>query len=320
VSVTAANAALLAAAKAQVFGATSTARGAIVATPTAAGAGIYALRIPYLFYPRGTSNITAGAKSAYDSSARASVPLSNTGVHRGDADVYMWGIHDDNDVTGAEGSMDVRDVGLQVLPKSALCGTDTSGTCGTVNDRSLVFAINTYGQASNPGVNEFDILIDTHGNGHIDYFVVGVDFGAVSAGDFSGQYASFIFDGNGNIIDVWVAGAPMNGSVIELPALASTIGLLPGVNSTKFRYAVNAFSIVPGGLTDTTGFASMRVDQPPMSSGDFISLNPGASATLTVQVDKAKFQQAPQLGWLVVALDNANGASQAREIPVGTLP
>jgi minor extracellular serine protease Vpr len=304
----------------QIFGTINTARGAVVATPTTSGTGIYPLRVPYLFVPRGLSNVTAGARSAYTRTAgtsTATVPLTNSGIHRSTADVYAWGIHDANDVTGGEDSMDVRDVGVQVQPKEFLCGTDTTGTCAATNDRSLVFAINTYGRASNPSINEFDIAIDLQGNGKPDFFVVGVDFGAVIAGAFSGQFASFIFDKNGALIDIWVASAPMNGSTILLPALASEIGLNPA-GSTRFRYAVNAFSIVPGVLVDTTPFASFRSHEPPVSTGQQIPLAPSASATLNISVDLGKFAGTPQLGWLVIGLDDANGGAQADEVPVGS--
>ena len=40
-------------------------RGAVVATPTTAGTGVYSLRIPFLGVPRGLSNISAGPRSAY---------------------------------------------------------------------------------------------------------------------------------------------------------------------------------------------------------------------------------------------------------------
>ena len=305
----------------QIFGTLSTARGAVVATPTTSATGIYSLRVPYIFVPRGLSNITAGARSAYtktDTGSTATVPLSNSGIHKGTADVYAWGIHDANDVTGGEDSMDVRDVGVQVQSKDFLCGGDTTGVCGATDDRSLIFAINTYGQASNPSINEFDIAIDLQNNGKPDFFVVGADFGAVTTGSSDGRFASFIFDAKGNLIDLWVAVAPMNGSTLLLPALASEIGLDPAVNSTKFRYSVNAFSNVPGALVDTTAQASFRSHQPPVSTGDQVLLTPGANATLTVSVDKGKFSGTPQLGWLVIGLDNANGAAQANEIPVGT--
>jgi hypothetical protein len=247
----------------------------------------------------------------------ATVPLSNSGIRSTTADVYAWGIHDANDVSGGEDGMDVRDVGVQVQPKSFLCGSDTSGVCSAPDDRSLIFVINNYGISSNQSVNEFDILIDLQNDGRPDFFVVGVDFGAVTAGDDDGRFTSFIFDKDGNLVDLWVARAPMNGSTVELPTLASEIGLDPAVNSTRFNYAVNAFSRVPGNIVDTTAASSFRSHQPPVSTGDRIPLGPGASATLNVSVDRGKFAGTPQLGWLVVALDDANGDTQANEVPAG---
>jgi subtilisin family serine protease len=320
VSVSAAAVAALPPAIASNFGAIQTARGAIVATPNSSGAGIYSLRIPYIFVPRGLSDVDAGAKSPYTrdgGTLTATVPLSNNGIHAALADVYAWGIHDENDVTGGEDGMDVRDVGVQVQPKSFLCGDDNTGVCSKPDDRSLVFLINTYGRASNPSVNEFDILIDVRGDSRPEFFVVGVDFGAVLAGEFDGRFTSFIFDSAGNLVDLWVAAAPMNGSTLELPTLASEIGLDPAANSTKFVYRVNAFSIVPENLVDTTSAASFRSHEPPVSSGQHVPLGPGQSGSVTVTVDRGKFSANPQLGWLVAALDDANGAAQANHVPVG---
>jgi minor extracellular serine protease Vpr len=319
-SLTAAAVANLASAISSNFGGVVSARGAAVATPTSGGAGIYPLRVPYILIPRGLSNVAAGTKSAYTRAGdmrNATVPLSNTGIHGSTADVYAWGIHDDNDVSGGEDAMDVRDVGVQVQPKSFLCQTSTSGVCSAPDDRSLIFAINNYGKASNPAISEFDILIDLQNDGRPDFFVVGVDLGAVLAGDFDGRFASFIFDKDGNLVDFWIPAAPMNGSTVELSTLASEIGLDPAVNSTRFNYAVNAFSIVPGNIVDTTAAGSFRSHQPPVSSGDQIPLAPGANTTLNVSVDRGKFAGTPVLGWLVVALDDANGGAQADEVPVG---
>jgi hypothetical protein len=66
-------------------------------------------------------------------------------------------------------------------------------------------------------VTEFDIAIDT-GNSDPEFFVVGVDFGALTTGDFDGRIASFILDAAGNLVDVWVPDAPMNGSTSSADA------------------------------------------------------------------------------------------------------
>jgi minor extracellular serine protease Vpr len=301
------------------WGAVLTMRGLVLAAPTTSGAGIYQLRVPWLLAPRGLSNVTAGARSAYtkvsgsENLYNSSVQLTNNGVHSGTVDLYSWGITDPNDTSGGEDNYDVRDVGVQELPTEALTGAPDA------SDRALIFAINTYGRWSNGAVTEFDIAVDTKGNNAPEFFVVGVDFGAVTTGTFDGRVASFIIDAAGNLVDVWVADTPMNGSTILLPALASELGLTTGSN--KLNYQVATFPIVPEHMTgDITSVGSYRVGQPPVSTGDFFSLAPGASQTLNLQLDRGKFAGTSVLGWLAVTLDDANGAAQAEEISALPLP
>jgi minor extracellular serine protease Vpr len=312
-SLTAAQVAALPGASVSNFGALATFRGAVVATPTSSGAGIYELRIPLLLAPRGLSGVTAGVKGPYQQNGSmftTTVPLTNSGIHSGIADVYSWGFSDPNDVTGAEDGMDVRAAGVQVLPGEEL-GGDPS-------DRALVFAVNVYGKYSNPAVNEIDIALDTEGNSNPEFFVVGVDFGAITTGTFDGRFASVILDPEGNLVNAWVAGAPMNGSTMLLPTLASDVGLSTG--SDKVRYTVTAFSLIPDGLVDSTATGQFRVYHPPVSTGDFIALAPGGSATLSLTLDKGNFAGTPVLGWIVQTQDDANGAAQADLIPAAPLP
>jgi minor extracellular serine protease Vpr len=302
----------------QGWGGVYTMRGLVTATPTSSGAGIYPLRVPWLAAPRGLSNVTAGARSAYTPAAtggvyNSSVQLTNNGVHSGAVDLYSWGIHDANDTSGGEDNYDVRDVGVQEQPTEFLTGSPDA------SDKALIFSINNYGRWSNASVTEFDIAVDTKGNNAPEFFVVGVDFGAVTTGDFDGRIASFIFDAAGNIVDIWVPEGPMNGSTIELPALASELGLTTGSN--KLNYQVATFPIVPEGQAgDVTSVGSYRVGQPPVSTGDFFTLAPGASQTLNLQLDRGKFAGTTVLGWLAITLDDANGAAQAEEISALPLP
>jgi minor extracellular serine protease Vpr len=298
----------------QGWGGLDTVRGNVTATPTAGGTGLYELKVPFLVAPRGLSSITASEKAPYAKQGgfrTSSTTLTNAGIHAGTADVFAWGISDPDDVGPAGDGVDVRSVGVQVLPGEFLGGAET--------DRSLQFVINLHQRWSNAAVTEFDIPIDLQNDGRPDYFVIGVDFGAVTAGSFDGRVAAFIFDAAFNLVNAWVAENPMNGSTIILPTLASDIGLVPGENSTKFNYAAAAFGIVPEGPVDVTASASFRVDQPPVSSGDFFELDPGESATLDLAVDKGKNAGTPQLGWLVASIDDGNGAAQADEIPIGQL-
>jgi len=301
------------------WGGVLTTRGLVLATPTTSDAGIYPLRVPWLLAPRGLSNVTAGARSAYtpvagtDGLYNSSVQLTNNGVHSGTVDLYSWGIHDANDTSGGEDNYDVRDVGVQEQPTEFLTGSPDA------SDKALIFSINSYGRWSNASVTEFDIAVDTKGNNAPEFFVVGVDFGALTTGSFDGRIASFIIDAAGNLVDVWVPDAPMNGSTIELPALASQLGLTTGSN--KLNYQVATFPIVPEGqVGDVTSVGSYRVGQPPVSTGDFFTLAPGASRTLNLQLDRGKFAGTSVLGWLAVTLDDANGAAQAEEISALPLP
>ena len=301
-------------------GAVLTVRGDIVATPAAGSASDnQTLRVPYIFVPRGLSNVTAGAASEFrgvrGTTFSASLPLSNSGIHSGTADLYAWGIQDPNE---SGQTMDVRAVGVQVLPGDALGGAAT--------DTGLVFVVNTWAPSTNQSVNEFDILIDNNGDGVADFIVVGFDLGAVLTGSFNGQFGSFTIEAStGNIIDAFLADAPMNGSIIELPALASELGLSPNTTPAKppaipatparptFSYRVNAFSLITGAV-DTTGSATFTPFNPAVSSGDFASLAAGTSTTMSLTVDDVQQSKTPALGWLVVSVDDASGVPQAAEV------
>jgi minor extracellular serine protease Vpr len=302
-------------------GAVISVRGVITATPTSGGSDDQTLRVPYMIVPRGLSNVVAGTPTTFTKSNPggsvppgrtfgSTLPLTNNGIHTGTADLYAWGITDSKE---SGQPMDVRDVGVQVQPGSAF---------GVSNDdRGLVFLINTWGTASNQSVNEFDIPIDTNGDGQPDFVVVGVDSGLALTGTFNGQFASITFNAHtGALVDAFFADAPMNGSTVELPALASDLGLsqAPGSGNPKtaFSYSVNAFSIVPGAFVDTTSTATFDPFNPPVSSGDFATLSPGASASLPLRVNAEILKKTPALGWLVASVDDANGAPQADEVQV----
>jgi subtilisin family serine protease len=289
-----------------------TVRGAVVATPSTTGAGIFPLRVPFLAVPRGLSSVAAGPRSAYVNHGdilTATSQITNAGIHAGDADVYAWGLSSGR---AGSGTNDVRAIGVQSLPGAVLGAANT--------DRSLIFAVNTWNQWSTPSSNEFDIGIDNNGDGNLDFFVVGVDLGAVLAGAFNGQVASFTFDAAGNLIDAFLADAPVNSSVSELPVIASEIGVTAAHPS--FRYIAAGFSVENGSADFVPGVASYDAFRSAASNGDFISLAPGASSTLTLNVDRQQLG-APSphvvspLGWMVVTLDDGAGAAQADLIDIG---
>ncbi len=290
-----------------------TVRGDIVGKPIAGSpADQRPISLPYMLVPRGLSNVTAGTPSTWTHTTGAtftsSLPISNGGIHAGTADLYTWGI---TDARESGQPMDVRDVGVQDLPGSALGGSD--------KDRGLIFLINTWGQSTNQSVNEYDVNVDVNGDGKADFIVVGIDLGFVETGVYDGIPASFTVDAKtGAIVDAFFADAPMNGSTIELATMASDLGRFKKGSAQRFAYSVNAFSVVPGALVDTTGSALFNPFSPAVSSGDFATLPPGSSTSFALTFNKSQQVRTPTLGWLIASVDDANGAPQAAEVAAPT--
>ncbi|MEO5965156.1 MAG: hypothetical protein ABIR11_06800, partial [Candidatus Limnocylindrales bacterium] len=183
------------------------------------------------------------------------------------------------------------------------------------SDRALIFAINTWGNWSTGSSNEFDIAIYGANKHKPDFIVVGVDYGAVTTGDFNGQMASFVFTAAGDLVDGWVADAPANGSTVLLPLLASEIGQTS--DNARFTFDVTGFSVEDSSLVDQTATGAYSAKKPALSTGNFITIPAGGSDTLTVAVDKGKLSASPAKGWMIVTMDDANGAPQADLVPLG---
>jgi minor extracellular serine protease Vpr len=285
----------------------NTIRGAVVATPTVGGAGRYPLRIPFLVAPRGLSNVQAGSHTAYSLSgdvASASIPLTNPALtaHAGIADVYAWGISDANNGFARS---DIRAAGVQTFPGGG--------------DALLVFAMNTWGRWGSPSQIEFDVAIDTDRNDTADFYVIGYDFGLLTTGLFDGELASFVFDADFNLITAYSTAAPMNGSTVELPVFASDLGLSSG--NSSFDYVVDTFNLFSGEFDAPTGVGHFDALAPAISQGNYLSVNRNATVALPVSVNETSFNGGNDaLGWMIVTLDDANGAAQADLVPVGSLP
>ncbi|MBB4940932.1 subtilisin family serine protease [Streptosporangium album] len=305
--------AALPAAEASNFGTVVHIQGAVTATPRKAAEGVYPLRSAFLLVPDAQSQVRSSQPGKYtpgDGGLATSIKVRNEGKHSGAADVYAWGITDADDVNGAEDSMDIRAVGVQSLPGSVLGGADT--------DRALVFAVNTSGRWSNAAANEFDIPIDSTGDGAPDYVLVGADYGLVTTGDLDGRFGTFVFKTDGSLVDAWVATAPMNGGTLLMPVLASEVGLTEG--ASRFTYTAAGFSQVPEGFVDETETAAFDAFAPAISTGAYVPLDPGASSTIQLTVDQAKLATTPAKGWLVVTLDNRSGDAEAGQVSFGKLP
>jgi minor extracellular serine protease Vpr len=137
----------------------------------------------------------------------------------------------------------------------------------------------------------------------------------VLAGDDDGRLASFVVDAKtGDLIDVFFAQAPMDGSTLLLPAAASSLGL--GAGHGAFSYSAAFFSREDGSADLFDGTAGFDAFDPPISTGDFAELAPGVSATFPVSANRQALAALPSLGWLVVSHDDADGAPQADRVGI----
>ena len=291
--------------------------GVILASPSGGGTGVFPLRIPFLLVPRGTSDLTAQPHTPFqndDGFSTAASLLANSGIHDGVVDVYSWGLSDPNDTAAT--TNDIRAVGAEAY--------DAGG-----GETQIVFAVNTWNTWSNASVNEFDIGIDTNRDGDPDFWVIGFDLGYILTGDYTGQFAAFTTDADFNILDIWYADAPMNGSTVLLPTLASDLGLTS--TSGPFDYIADGLSIEGAApdFVDGTGTFDPVLTDPAVSNGDFFSM-PGSGSIVTpkvatdttslqLRINQDRFANAPALGWMVVTLDDPNGSQQADLIPVGKI-
>jgi minor extracellular serine protease Vpr len=286
------------------FGVLSSLSGAVTATPTTSRAGLYALRVPYLLVPRGLSDVQASMDHKLQSaggSLTGTLDLENDGVHSGWADVYALGVTDARG-DGANGT-DIRATGVQTYPSSY------------AGDPIIQFAVNSWDRFTTPSTNEVDVAVDTNGDGAADYYVTGIDQGLLSTGTPNGMYLSVVFDADWNALWAYAADAPLNGSTVILMAYASDLGLAGP--SGSFTYWVAAGDLWRGAYDETAVSAPFDVFAAAQSTGDFLPIAPRGHASVPVWADAAAAEAGTVSGWMVVTLDDRNGASQADIVRLG---
>ena len=257
-----------------------------------------ALRVPYLLVPRALSTIETEVNGNLTPAGRTATVTNPNGAIAGTADFFQLGLEDGNDVNedalGGSG-YDMQAVGVQTFP-------DEGG------DSLLAFAVSTHDRWSNAAVNEFDIIIDTTGDGAPDYVLIGFDLGALTTGSFNGQYASFLQDlSNPSVLaPLFFAQAPHDSSSVVLFALASDFGLTPG--DGEFSYAVQSFSLEGNGQDAMSGVATFDAFAPALADFPFVSVAPGGSTTVDLVFNGSSFAKQKPLGVMVVSQDDAAGA------------
>jgi hypothetical protein len=274
------------------------ASGVISLKPEAGANSGVALSLPYYLVTHARSTVDATLRDGKNPSVRLT---NKQGVIAGNGDFYAWGLSN-KETKAISPGFDPRAVGVQSNLISA-------------TDSILVFAINTYGRFSNAAQGEFDIYIDVDGDGVYDYVLFSGDTGVVEGlGEATGQLATFLFNlKTGAEIVEFLGDAPFDGSTIEMPVLASDLGISP--TNPRFTYTMNAFDNI-GGEVDLTTSASFNAFTPALSNALFVPVGPNLTVDVPVSVDKVEFKKTPALGFMVVTEDNLSGESQANLLKV----
>ncbi|MGI8828944.1 MAG: S8 family serine peptidase [Candidatus Limnocylindria bacterium] len=276
------------------------------------------LRVPYLLVPRSLSNIETsldGPLTTNGVNRKQTATVTNDGgVLASSADVYAWGLEDPDDMDEAAlggSGYDVRAIGVQSFD-AAPFGKDFRG------DRLLVFAINNHDRWSTASVNEWDITIDSNGDGSPDYIVIGVDSGAIRTGSFNGLLEVFYVNiaTNQLFASGFLATAPTDSSTLLLPIFASDLGL--SNSNRSFEYEAVSFSLEGAGVDVVGGSASFNAYAPSITTGQYVVVPPGGSARFNVEIDTGEWKKTPAKGLMVVAIDNAAGAPEAQLVPAPT--
>jgi minor extracellular serine protease Vpr len=301
--------------------------GLITFTPaTASDNHSIALRVPYYLVQRPTSKIDAkvapGTRLAPGRTTTINITNAADAPISGDADFYAWGLSDTNDGRGLQQSpADVRAIGVQSFPNPG---------GGVATRRLLVFAVNTWDDWFTPSTQEFDIHVDVdpQNNNGDDYIVVAADQGAVQTGTSNGVLGAFVFSPrSAGAAITFLTSAPTNGSTALIPINSTMLcrgdnpatpanDPEPCLNSAsvpggRFTYHAFGFDLNDGGADEVEGMASYYPWGESITTGDFQSVAPGASATSNVSINAAEWAMTPALGAMVVTKDNKNGKDEA---------
>jgi len=253
-----------------------------------------ALRIPYYAVVRPHARLDANVDVPRRRNPTGTATVTNwRGAIGGTADLYAWGIEGTQEDIGCN---DVRAVGVQAVDYDA-------------GDRFILFAVNGFRRCSNHSVNEYDIVVTAESGAQ--YFVVGIDEGFITAGEYTGTLATFVqnvADPN----DAWLMPATANTdtSTIYLAALASQIGLTAA--APRFTYYAQTFNIAgqgddpPSATANFNAYTSAVIGQ-----GQFATVDRNAVVRLPIGADRDEWLRTPAKGLMVVFAENSPGAAQA---------
>jgi minor extracellular serine protease Vpr len=268
------------------------ASGVVTLTPESSANNGVSLNLPYYLVTRARSDVEAELRDGKTRSIRLT---NRKGVIAGNGDFYAWGLT--NPKTGTvEAAFEPRAVGVQSNVISA-------------TDSILVFAVNTYGRSSTPVAGQFDIYIDVDGDGVYDFVLFTDDVGYNTTGVPSGQIGSYLYNlKTGDFFEEFLADAPTDGSIAEMPVLASDLGISPA--NPRITYTLVAYDDT-GASESLSGTASFNAFAPAISNAIFLPVAPNTTVDVPVTIDPVESKITPPLGFMIVTEDNVSGASEA---------
>jgi len=276
--------------------------GLVTLTPAPGSNGGVALTVPYYLVPRARSEVESRVDHAFGASTPSvtATVRNREGAIDGTADFYAWGLSGVRN--RALGAVNLRAAGVQAWD-------DSRGR------KTLVFALNSFARTNNAAVNEYDVLVDTNGDGKPDFLVLGIDQGLLTAGDPNGQLVSAVINlATGDLVSIrFLAGAPTDGSTVLLPARASDLGITAA--NPRFSYRVETFSFETGASDGTVDAGKFNAFASAISTGDFAVVPVGGSAAVPLAIDAAEWARTPPKGIMVVNLDDEAGHEQADLVP-----
>lgn len=272
------------------------------------------LQVPYLMVPRAATSVTATTRGATRGAAaaqkpRPTAPTSLVLANRGGAipaqsSVYTWGLadaHRDPTLSGGAG-YDLRAAGAQTMQVGGA--------------PVVVFALNTWDRWSNAAANEYDVAVDTDGDGDADRIVFATDSGVVRRGVQDGTSEVFIQDVATGAISAsgFLAVSPTDSSTIQLPVTAADLGL--SASAGGFSYTVAGYGGNAG--SDDTGSTWARYNPwaLALAAATDATVPVNRSVSIPVTVSAAEMTRQRPLGLMVVTPDNRNGSAQAALLPV----
>jgi subtilisin family serine protease len=256
-------------------------QGQIALTPTSGNTGV-ALSVPYYLVARARSIVQARLRG----SGTVALTNSSTSV-AGTADFYAWGLRGDHTSLGSIG---LRAVGVQSF---------TDPTFGQI----LQFAVNTFARSSNPDSFVYDLFLDVNGDGVPDYDVEAVDLGLLETGSFNGEMVVAVFNlKTGSGVLEFLATAPTDGTTVLLPLIAADVGITSA--NPRFSYTAQTADLTTGNVDTIPTAAGFNAFNNAISTGAFVPLAPGASASVPMAVNRTEFALTPALGAMVVSLEN----------------